>query len=438
MENNKIKQNINCLEYPIWFQDEKAAEKATNGMTFQDLEGYVYKAGYKPPVKIDVIFLLYLLMQSQKQNYSQDITLTRYQILKSCGLNDNKQWYARLEDSLRRWKMVGIEFAGNFYDGESYSAINFGIIDSWSIHKKTKELNVVFSPSFITMMRGKGFFKYINFNEFKKLRSPLATRLYEILSKSFYARNTWKINAIKLAEKIPMKEKYPAHIVPKIKAALNRINENTDAKFTLEVDQIERGKTILCFTKLASCQASNLIKQETTETVIPQDPEVISLIKLLPEEHQSKTTIIQIIQDFCEQKGNDYVARNIRYTNKHAKTGYRSYLCKALTQDYGLAMQEDEEAQQKLAAKKELEAQQAQQQKLEEEQRLKLEQVRIKSADIYIESLSEEAKSALQEEAIDLMPDEQKDVVINKKFQHAKLLEIYMRKAALKHILKNK
>ena len=252
MKNNKVKQNINCLKYPLWLQDEKVAEKAINGMIWKDLEGYVYKTGYKPPVKTDAIFLLYLLMQSQQQNYAQEITLTRYQILKHCGINNNKQWYERLEDSLERWKKVSIEFIGNFYDGESYENISFGIIDSWSIHEKTKKLNIVFSSFFITMMRGKGFFKYINFNEFKKLRSPLATRLYEILLNSFEESNIWKINAMQLAEKIPMKEKYPAHIVPRIKAALNRINENIDIKFTLEVDQIEPGKTILCFIKLVA------------------------------------------------------------------------------------------------------------------------------------------------------------------------------------------
>ena len=245
MDQTKVKQNVNFLEYPLWFQDEVAAANSESGMVWKDREGYVYKAAYKAPVKTDAIFLLYLLMQSQRQNYGQELSLTRYQILRDCGLADNAQWYNRLEDSLERWKMVGIKFVGTFYDGESYSAINFGIIDSWSIHEKTKELKVVFSPSFIKMMLGKGFFKYINFSEFKKLRSPLATRLYEILCKSFVGRDTWEISTAKIAEKIPMKERYAAHIVPKIKTAINRINKCSDTNFILETRKTDRGQTVL-------------------------------------------------------------------------------------------------------------------------------------------------------------------------------------------------
>ena len=338
MERENVKQNINFLEYPLWFQDEIAAANAEQGMIWKDREGFIYRAGYKPPVKTDAIILLYLLMQSQKHNYNQELTLTRYQILNDCGLDVCAKSYNRLEDGLKRWKMVSIEFAGTFYDGESYSAINFGIIDSWSIHEQTKELKVIFSPSFIKMMLGKGFFNYINFAEFKKLRSPLATRLYEILSKSFHGREIWEINAIKMAEKIPMKERYPAHIVPKIKTAINRINKCSDTKFLLETRNIDRGQTILCFKKTVAAKTLLPFHQPEKESFIkPDKPEITILINLLPEPRRSQRTILEPVIAFYEMRGIDYVAKNIRYTNKNAKNNYRPYLLKALQHDYGLA-----------------------------------------------------------------------------------------------------
>ena len=85
MDKNLIKQSVNLLEYPLWFQDECLAENS-RGVTWSDREGYVFQAGYKVPVKTDGIFLLYLLLQSQRNNYASEITLTRYQILKDCGL----------------------------------------------------------------------------------------------------------------------------------------------------------------------------------------------------------------------------------------------------------------------------------------------------------------------------------------------------------------
>ena len=435
MERENVKQNINFLEYPLWFQDEIVASNTEQGMIWKDREGYVYKAGYKPPVKTDAIFLLYLLMQSQRQNYGQELSLTRYQILRDCGLAVNAQWYNRLEDSLERWKMVGIKFVGTFYDGEIYSAINFGIIDSWSIHEKTKELKVTFSPSFIKMMLGKGFFKYINFAEFKKLRSPLATRLYEILCKSFYGRDTWEISAAKMAEKIPMKERYPAHIVPKIKTAINRINKCSDTKFLLETRKLDHGQTILCFTKTVAEKALLPFHQPVKESfTMPDKPEITILINLLPEPRRSQKTILEPVIAFYEMRGSDYVARNIRYTNKNAKNNYRPYLLKALQNDYGLAMQEDEEAARQVIAQEAMKAQEIAHSEAAEQKRQQQQEEKKKRAQAYIESLSEESRSELHAEAIANMSDNIKEIVLKKGLGSKIMLNMAMENIALQRL----
>jgi len=435
MEREKVKQNINFLEYPLWFQDEIAAANAEQGMIWKDREGFVYRAGYKPPVKTDAIILLYLLMQSQKNSYSQELTLTRYQILNDCGLDVCAKSYTRLEDSLKRWKMVGIEFAGTFYDGESYSAINFGIIDSWSIHKKTKELKVVFSPSFIKMMLGKGFFNYINFAEFKKLRSPLATRLYEILCKSFHGRDLWEINAIKMAEKTPMKERYPAHIVPKIKTAINRINKCSDTNFLLETRKTDRGQTVLCFKKIIAAKTLLPFHQPEKESfTMPDKPEVIVLINLLPESRRSQKTILEPVIAFYEMRGADYVARNIRYTNKNAKSNYRPYLLKALQNDYGLAMQEDEEAARQIIAQEAMKTQEIAQNEAAEQKRRKEQEENKKRAQAYIESLSEGSKTDLQTEAIASLSDNIREIVMKKGLGSKIMLNMAMENIALQKL----
>jgi hypothetical protein len=435
MKSENIKQNINFLEYPLWFQDDIAAANAEQGMIWKDREAYVYKAGYKTPVKTDAIILLYLLMQSQRNGYNQELTLTRYQILNDCSLDVCAKSYARLEDSLRRWKMVGIEFSGTFYDGESYSAINFGIIDSWSIHKQTKELKVTFSPSFIKMMLGKGFFQYINFTEFKKLRSPLATRLYEILCKSFHGREIWEINAVKMAEKIPMKERYPAHIVPKIKTAVSRINNCSDTKFLLETRKLASGQTILCFTKTTAEKPLLQANQPKNETVtIPNNPEISSLITLLPEQRQAQKTILEAVIAFYKTHGSDYVDRNIRYTNKNAKSNYRTYLLKALKQDYGLAMKEDEDIQQKIIAQQKLEKQKLEQQKAAEQERLRIEQENKKRVKEYIASLPEEEKLNLKAQALADMSETNKAIVLKNGTGAKSLLNIEIEKIALKKL----
>mgnify|MGYP003767868619 CR=1 FL=1 len=68
----------------------------------------------------------------------------------------------------------------------------------------------------------------------------------------------------------------------------------------------------------------------------------------------------------------DYVTRNIRYTNKNAKSNYRSYLLKALQNDYGLAMQEDEESARQVVAQEAIKMQAIAQSEAVEQKRRKV------------------------------------------------------------------
>jgi len=436
MAKDLVKHNINFLEYPLWFQDNRLADDS-KGMIWSDREGYLYRAGYKTPVKTDAIFLLYLLLQSQLNNYSEVLTLSRYKILQECGFGVDAGWYNRLEDSLERWKMVGVKFSGTFYDGKEYKAINFGIIDSWEIRKDNKLLQIWFSPRFLEMMRGNGFFKYVKFSEFKQLRSSLATRLYELLSKSFYSSDVFNIDAVKLAEKIPMSERYPAHIVPKIKSAVARINKSTATQFELTVrpSESEKCRVILCFRKLEACKLPVALSEPTKKhPQLPQTESFHSILAILPAARRSQNTILEIIAAFYEVKGSDYVLRNIAYTNKHAKNNYRSYLMKALQNDYGLAMQEDEEAARQVIAQKAMKAQEIAQTEAGEQQRRKEQEENKKRAQAYIESLSDESRSDLQAEAMASMSDNIKEIVLKKGLGSKIMLNMAMESVALQRL----
>ncbi|MFZ2957081.1 MAG: replication initiation protein [Candidatus Ozemobacteraceae bacterium] len=437
MTNSKemVRHSINLLEYPIWFQDERLAETSADGVVWRDLEGYIYRCGYKIPVKTDVIFLLYLLLQSQKANYAPIITLSRYQVIHGCGLKRNSKWYSRLEDSLERWKMVGIKFTGAFYDGKEYHTINFGVIDSWEIDKENKHLKIYFSPKFLEMMLGKSFFKYINFTEFKQLHSPLATRLYEILCKSFHGHDLWEIEAGKMAAKIPMKELYSAHIIPKIRAAIVRINKNTATKFEFMTrpSEIEPKKTILCFRKLA--EAAPLSKGKPKRGIdIPQTPEMKALIELLPENRRKQQTILEMIIGFHSINGAAYVERNIRYTNKYAPENYRAYLLKALKGDYGLAALEDEETKRYVTAQEIQKVNEVTTRHAENLHRRKIEQEGQKQARAYIDALTPEAKSDLEREAIAGMDEKIQDIIRTNGMGAKTLMGLAMERVAARRL----
>jgi len=397
-----VKHNINFLEYPLWFQNDRLAHASEDGMVWTDINGYVYRAGYKPPVKTDAIFLLYLLLQAQQNQYAGTLILSRYQVLQDCGFGVDAGWYDRLEESLKRWKMVGILFEGTFYDGKDYKVMNFGIIDGWEICEKDKRLKIWFSPRFIEMMRGNGFFKYIKFSEFKQLRSSLATRLYEILSKSFYLDDTFKIEAVRLAEKIPKKEQYPAHIIPKIRTAINRINKSTALQldFSVMPSKKDEKNKILVFKKIAKSLSEKKDrpgKQQIFE--FPKNGELQSLISLLPPERRNHKSLLEAILQAYEKHGSEYVSRNIRYANRNAKKSYRTYLIKSLKLDYGLALQEDEEVSiVKMEAQKQEALENSRKQRVQEEQR-QLEQKLHERAREFQQNMGTEGLNALRQEA---------------------------------------
>jgi len=396
-KNDLIKQEINFLENPLWFQDSHEAELTESGFIWQDKEGFVYRAGYKPPVKVDMVFLLYLLLQSQENDWNETIQISRYELLRSCGVGTSTYWYNRLEDSLKRWKMVGIEFEGTFYDGKEYKFMNFGIIDSWEIQKGSKKLEVTFSSKWLGKIKISKYFKMLDFQSVKELRSPLATRLHEILLKSFQGRNEWSIGAKKLAAKIPMKEQYPADIIPKIKTAVGRINEKTKLQIKLTVRRPKRGKAILAFEKLDKEPEA----QEAKET--PQQPEIIdvppdqveslhALIELMPEKEQGKKTLRELLARKLRKYGPDFVRRNILYANKNCKTNYRTYLNKSLKEDWGQGHEEDLRQQE--------EAKQAAQATKEREQQETLTELRIEQQALeLLASMTTEQRQQLEEEA---------------------------------------
>ena len=247
-----------------------------------------------------------------------------------------------MADSLERWKMVGIKFQGTFYNGENYDTLNFGIIDSWGIEEKTKKIWIRFSPEWLLKIKESNFFKYLDFEQIKTLRSPVAIRVYEILIKSFQGRNVWEIDALKLAAKIPMAEKYVSDVIPKIKAAVNRINEKTSLQLILEVHRPKRGQAIFVFRK------DDKRKEQSKVIDVLNDSEAEDyreFLDLLPKQQQLKKTIQEIIARQLHKHGADYVRRNILYTNDQVRDPkkYRVYFAKALKEDWGLAWQEDEE-----------------------------------------------------------------------------------------------
>jgi hypothetical protein len=87
-------------------------------------------------------------------------------------------------------------------------------------------------------------------------------------------------------------------------------------------------------TKVAITEVDSSIKSEVATLV------AIIRLKRIPK------VLREIIGDYLEQHGREYVERNIRYANEKAKSSYSTYLQKSLKDDWGAVWDEEQQLKQ--------------------------------------------------------------------------------------------
>lgn len=305
-----FKHDVNFLNNPLWIPNARAVN---TGQNWVDNDGFVYSCAGSPPAKADIVFLYYLLYESQENDWATTITLPHYKILSSCGMKAGKQNKDRLQESMSRWKRVTLSFKGTFYDGKKYKIKEFSIINDWHVvDGDDKKITIEFNTSWLEKIKSSSFFKFVSFDQLKRIKSPIALRLYEILTKTFYKRSEWEIGVHKLADKIPMAETQYSHIVPKIKTAISKINDNvSDIQVELNVIKQGRNQGKFIFRKATPCEKQQISQapSPSRSTKIPQN-----IINKIPEKH--RVSCLSLCMEILETYGEDGLEFYIDMTNK--------------------------------------------------------------------------------------------------------------------------
>lgn len=314
-----VKWDINFLEYPNWVVD---SNKPIKSFTIEKPNG-VYSVSTteevdRLPDRVDKTILYHLLL-SRKQT----VQTTRYRISQDVFNARSPHHYNRIMQALKRWFCISIEFKGLFYAEESYSSRLFHIVEDVTL-KEDGSLFVRFNQTFYEQLEKSNFFKYVDFNEFKKLKKPISAMLYEHLVKHFKGRGFWKINIIKLAEKLTINRIYPSDILIKLKPAVNEINKNTSLKFSMDYD----GETKKCLFHL-------LNKEEKIDSGSGDSEELNRLVALLPETMKTQRSVKALLGEYLKENGYQFVQSNIIYSLQNAKKNMKAFLKKALLNDYG-------------------------------------------------------------------------------------------------------
>lgn len=233
MDKILIKQDINFLDKPLWFANLRSNDKS---FVWDDIEGFEYRSGFRAPDKVDAIILYYLLYRCQLLDYKNEIILSRYEILKGCGLLKKNQsyYYKRIETSLECWKNVTLKFDGIFYDKKEYKMLLFGILDEAKIREEDKMVEIHFNKSWLCKIKESNFFKNLNFEYMKRLKRPVSLRLYELLVKNFKGRNECYYKLTNLGVRLTLSGRinkkgeeviYASDVLTKIVPAINEINK---------------------------------------------------------------------------------------------------------------------------------------------------------------------------------------------------------------------
>ncbi|MEZ0372503.1 MAG: replication initiator protein A, partial [Candidatus Sericytochromatia bacterium] len=292
---------------------------------------------------------------------------SRYEILKGCGCPINPQYLRRLEDSLKRWLNVTIEFDAAFYDGKHYVSAGFHILDNYRIRDKDKRLEVTFSQSFLNQTRKSSFFKYVDFNYYKILRRPVSRRLFEILTHTFKNGSQWKVPLVELGQKLTLYSRkrsrkdggeeevlYPSDVLTAVKSAVNEINRlATDAALLRELGmdprevyavtyEVDRKKKTIEFQRAPLTHLFDALTQDPDQPR-PESYEEPRLEELLSFLKRSSRPLRELVGNYYKSHGYDYVKWNVFYANRNGARNYVSYLRLCLQHNWAQEFREEYE-----------------------------------------------------------------------------------------------
>ena len=344
-----MKQDLNFLSYPLWFQVSRATQKAQ----WSDPQGYTLQADYRAPDQVDALFLMYIVMRAQQDNYQPRQQLSRYEILKGCGCPVNPQYLDRLADSLKRWCSVTLDFQESFFRDGEYLSKQFRIMQSATLKEKERRLDIRLDPDFLSVLQNSRHFKYVDFNFYRLLRRPVSRRLFELLTAMFKDGNQWRVPLVELGHALTLyyrkrKRKdgaveevlYPSDVLTAVKAALEEINTlstdietlralGTDPREIYAVTYELEGKRRYKSITFQKASLSHLFDALTEEKEAPRkvkdfaEPYLEELISFLK---RSSRPLRELVSKYYRSEGYDYVKWNIFYANRNGARNYVSYL----------------------------------------------------------------------------------------------------------------
>jgi hypothetical protein len=343
-----VKTNLNFLEYPLWFIDDKWAESKTSGWISPEAvdprdresalhqlkregfvwvhKGFTYRSGYKPASTTDIKFLNTFMAICQQRGWPAELTVKRSEFFNACQIsNPGTKNFMRLKDSLERWKNLTLKFENIFYKDTAYQTLSFGVLDDYSIDEQNV-ITIKFNRYFLAANRDK-YSRKLRMDIYKFLRSEIAIRLCEILAKAFADAPLYRIPVMELGAKMQIKARYPSQVIDKVKRAVGEISKKyTHTEMSIALSVVRSGDEQLFLFERVTPPKEPKSDQDQLEQTAEE------VMELIPARHAAKKTIRYAIEGACKKYGRRYAAWVVRRVNEESvpDRDYRARIIEAL------------------------------------------------------------------------------------------------------------
>jgi hypothetical protein len=181
---------------------------------------------YGLPTALDDEVILGLVQLTAKSNFgAKKVHFTRYELIKELEWRDETKSYERIEQSLRRWLGVTLYYDKAWWSKEESCWVNesFHILEQVTLFDKERrerrrranpedtlagKSSFVWNEVVFNSFKS-GYLKQLDFDLYKRLKSPIAKRMYRFLDKRFYHRARLEFELREFAcEKIGLSRRY--------------------------------------------------------------------------------------------------------------------------------------------------------------------------------------------------------------------------------------
>ena len=217
------RDELNLAEFPIASLSSRP-DKARKTLQFEDriwdkgLGRHVTRKlmitasdHYGLPTTLDDEVILGLIQLTRQNDFGdRRVFFSRYELIRLLGWRNEGKSYSRLETSLRRWLGVTFYYENAWWDKKAGAWVNesFHLLERVSILGRTRrQASSTAEPALSAALWNEvvfrsfqaGYLKRIDMGLFRRLKSPIAKRLFRFLDKRFHHKTMWEFNLHELA-----------------------------------------------------------------------------------------------------------------------------------------------------------------------------------------------------------------------------------------------